>query len=174
MKWPPHDLYLSNNCLYCRSCLTSNILSHVNLGGFPAESEISGPYSVETRAIRRFARPAPHRLADDGVAAREDADQVGAEADLLVQRFLRVVAQDCGQTLRGKDVNARMSSRAWSRLGRPASRGGWRGLVASHDEPEASRETSRSRTGARVRSHALPVAPWSPLSRTQRQGLNCH
>ena len=28
-----------------------------------------------------------------------------------------------------------MSSRAWSRLGRPASRDGWRGLVASRDEP---------------------------------------
>jgi hypothetical protein len=48
-------------------------------------------------------------LADDGVAAREDVD---AEADLVVQRFLRVVAQDCGQNLREKDVEARMSSRA--------------------------------------------------------------
>jgi hypothetical protein len=101
MKWPPRDLYLSGNCLYCRSCLTSDVLYHVDLGGFPAE-RISGPYSVGTRSIRRFARPAPHRLADDGVAAREDADQVGAEADLLVQRFLRVVAHDCGQTSRGR------------------------------------------------------------------------
>jgi hypothetical protein len=64
--------------------------------------------------------------------------------------LLKIAARPCGR----KDVNARMSSRA-------------------------SRETpsSRDRHPAvkhRGRSHALPIAPWPPLFRAQRQGLNCH
>jgi hypothetical protein len=75
----------------------------------------------------------------------EDADHVGAEANLLVQPFLPIVAPGVRPDLAGKNVNARM----------------------------LSRQLSLSRTMGRVRAHALPVAPWSLLFRVRRQGLNC-
>jgi len=45
MKWPPRDLFpFKRNCLYCQSSLTSNILSHPELGGFPAATAAETPY----------------------------------------------------------------------------------------------------------------------------------
>src|SRR5262249_2719883 len=53
--------------------------------------------------------------ADDGVAAGEDADDVGSPADFLIQAFLGLLLHTWRQISRGNAVNARMSSRASSR-----------------------------------------------------------
>ena len=46
-------IYLGSNCLYCQSGLTTCILSHIGLGGFPA-SEDCRPTERRTRPIRRL------------------------------------------------------------------------------------------------------------------------
>ena len=53
--------------------------------------------------------------ADQGVAAGEDPDDVGAAADLAVEPFLRVVRPDLAPELFGEAVKARTSVRAASR-----------------------------------------------------------
>jgi hypothetical protein len=53
--------------------------------------------------------------ANDAVAVGEDADDVGAAADLSVEALVRVIGPDLLPDLFGKAVNARISSRAASR-----------------------------------------------------------
>src|SRR6266516_4737535 len=50
--------------------------------------------------------------ADDGAAAGEDVDDVGAAADFLVEAFLGVVGPDLAPDLAGKAAKASRSSRA--------------------------------------------------------------
>jgi hypothetical protein len=110
------SILFKRNCPYCQSSLTSVILSRAGLGRFPAGGEDFqahvaagfGPFVVLLGQHRA-------NQADDGVAAGEDADHVGAPADVLVQPFLRVVAPDLPPDLAGKVLKARMSSRAASK-----------------------------------------------------------
>ena len=53
--------------------------------------------------------------ADDRVAVGEDADHVGASADLAVEAFVGVVGPDLPPDLLGKAVKASRSARAASR-----------------------------------------------------------
>src|SRR5579872_6860066 len=95
--------YLSRNGLYCQSSLTSAILSHIRLGGFTAAGEDFQAHI--TAGLGPFVvLLSQHRAdqADDGVPAGEDADHVGAAADLLVQPFLRVVGPDLPPDLAGE------------------------------------------------------------------------
>ena len=54
------------------------------------------------RPIRRVVRPARRRQADQGVAVGEDADDIGASADLLVEPFLGIVGPDLAPDLLGE------------------------------------------------------------------------
>jgi len=60
--------------------------------------------------------------ADEGVTAGEDADDVGAAADLAVEPFLGVVGPDLPPDRLGNAVNARMSPWAASRCAATAGR----------------------------------------------------
>jgi hypothetical protein len=73
----------------------------------------------------------------------------------------------------GRAIRGTRSIRRFARpaLPRPADEASRPGKMLTKS---AASRVSPSRTGGRVRSHALPVAPRSPLFRAQRQGLNCH
>src|SRR6185437_5604759 len=83
--------HLSRNCPYRQSSLTSYILPHIEPDGFPAGGEDFQPH-IAARLSPFIVLLGQHRAdqADDGVAAGEDADHVGAAPDLLVEAFLRV------------------------------------------------------------------------------------
>ena len=82
--------HLSRNCLCCQSRLSSYILPHIGLGGFPAGGEDFQPH-IAARLGPFIVLLGQHRAdqADDGIPAGEDPDHVGAPADLLVQPFDR-------------------------------------------------------------------------------------
>ena len=108
--------YLSRNGLYCQSSLTSAILSHIRLGGFPAGGEDFqahiaaglGPFVV-LLGQDRADKP------DDGISSGEDPDDIGSPAYFFIQALLGLLLHTWRQTSRGNAVKARMSSRASSR-----------------------------------------------------------
>jgi hypothetical protein len=81
--------HLSRNGLYCQFSLTSIILPPIGLGGFPAcgeDFQAHVPAGLGPFVVLLGQDGADE--ADDGVAAGEDADYVGAAPDLLVQPLL--------------------------------------------------------------------------------------
>jgi hypothetical protein len=95
--------HLSRNCPYRQSSLTSYILSHIRIGGFPAGGEdfqAHIPAGLGPFVVLLGQHSADQ--ADDRAAAGEDADHIGAPADLLVQPLLRVAAPDLPPDLAGE------------------------------------------------------------------------
>ena len=81
---------------------------------------------------------------DQGVAVGEDADDVGAAADLAVESFLRVVRPDLPPDGLGNAVKARVSVGRVTAPAPDARRWSWRG---SSPRPVAQRRRQRRRCG---------------------------
>ena len=114
MEWPSRDLYSSGNCLNCRFCLTSDVLPHVGLGGFPAGDEDSRAHIAA--GLGRFVvllGQHPTDRADDGVAAGKIPTTSARRRIFLLSRSCLLLLKIAARPRGGKDVNARMSSRAW-------------------------------------------------------------
>ena len=89
-KWPPRDLLsIKGNYLYRRSSLLGIFRLMPSWADFRQAARISSahiPAGLDPFVVRLGQHRADQ--ADDGVTAGEDADHVGAVADLLVQPLL--------------------------------------------------------------------------------------